>query len=138
MSTVSCYGSSVYLAGREFDSEYKPNGQLIKLTCNETGELSGVKAIKVASYATLLASNINYLCVRVGNKIVVYHADTLGRVASINIGMCIYNGIIKGGNLILRTRDGYSEIRVNLSDFRKKVIDTEIEILELPSDLIVK
>ena len=138
MSTLCCYGSSVYLAGKEFDCEYKTSGKLLKLTCGETGELSGVKVVKVTSYATLLSCNINYLCVRVGNKVVIYHADTLGKVASVNIGMCIYDGIIKGNNLILRTGDGQSEIKINLKDFRKKVMAERIEILDLPENLIVK
>ncbi len=136
MSTLCCYGSCVYLAGREFSSEYKSSGQLIKLSCSETGELSGVKAIKVATCAMLLTSNINYLCVRVGNKVVVYHADSLYKVASVNIGKCIYDGIIKGGSLVLRTREG--EVRVRLRDFRKSVVNGRIETCELPERLVVK
>lgn len=129
---------SVYLAGKEWNCEYKTSGKLLKLTCGETGELSGVKVVKVTSYATLLCANINYLCVRVGNKVVIYHADTLGKVESINIGMCIYDGIIKSDNLILRTGDGQSQIKINLKDFRKKVVAERIEMLELPENLIVK
>lgn len=138
MNTLCCYGSSVYLAGKELYSEYMNTGKLIKLTCNEYGELSGVKIVKVASCATLLCANINYLCVSVGNKVVIYHADTLWKVSSVNIGMCIYDGIIKGNNLILRTGDGQSEIKINLKDFRKKVLAERIEILDLPENLIVK
>jgi len=138
MSTLCCYGSSVYLAGKKSSISGGYSANIIKLRCDEKGELSGVKALKVANCAVLLASNINYLCVRVGNKVVVYHTDTLYKVASINIGMCIYDGIIKGGNIVLRTGDGYSEIRINLNDFRKKIIPSRIEMLELPSDLIVK
>ena len=136
MSTLCCYGSCVYLAGREFSCEYKPSGQLIKLSCSESGELSGVKVVKVATCAVLLAANINYLCVRAGNKVVVYHADSLYKVASINVGMCIYDGIIKGGSLVLRTGDG--EVRVRLRDFRKRVVKGRIETCELPERLVVK
>jgi hypothetical protein len=137
MTTLCSYGSCVYLAGKECNVTYKTSGNILKLSCNEDGELSGVKVIKVASCATLLCANINYLCVSVGNKVVIYHADTLWKVATINIGMFMYDAIIKGDNLILRTGDGYSQIRINLSDFSKKVVDARIEILELPHNLIV-
>lgn len=133
MSTLCCYGSCVYLAGRESNTI----GKILKLTCNEDGELSGVKVIKVASCVVLLCANINYLCVSVGNKVVIYHADTLWKVASINIGMFVYDAIIKGNNLILRTGDGYSQIRINLKDFSKKVMVETIEMLELPHNLVV-
>jgi len=136
MSTLCCYGSCVYLTGREWKGE-RYSANIVKLTCSEKGELSGVKAVKVASCAVLLASNINYLCTRVGNKVVVYHADTLYKVASVNVGMCIYDGIIKGGNLVLRTGDGDGEIRVSLKHFRKKVMTGPVEMLDLPSNLLV-
>lgn len=134
MTTLCCYGSCVYLSGRESNI----SGRILKLTCNEYGELSGVKIIKVASCVFLLCANINYLCVSVGNKVVIYHADTLYKVASINIGMFVYDGIIKGNNLILRTGDGYSQIKINLKDFKKKVQNVEIKMLELPDNLVVK
>lgn len=137
MNTLCCYGSSVYLAGKEWDFEYKTSGKILKLTCDEHGELSGVKVIKAASCVRLLCANINYLCVSVCNKLVIYHTDTLWKVASVNIGMSIYDAIIKGNSLILRTGYGYSEIRINLKDFRKKVMAEMIEILDLPENLIV-
>jgi hypothetical protein len=127
----------VYLTGREYSISKGYFANIVKLTCSENGELSGVKAVKVASCTVLLASNINYLCTRVGNKVVVYHADTLYKVASVNVGMCIYDGIIKGGNLVLRTGDGDGEIRVSLKHFRKKVMTGPVEMLDLPSNLLV-
>jgi hypothetical protein len=50
--------------------------------------------------------------------------------------MCIYDGIIKGGSLVLRTGDG--EVRVRLRDFRKRVVKGRIETCELPERLVVK
>jgi hypothetical protein len=137
------YGSSVYLAGIEWEelwnTYFHPNsrGQIVKLRCNEDGELSGVKVVRVSSSVRILAANINYLCVRIGNKVIIYHADTLSKVASVNIGIRIQDAVIKGNNLILRTGYRYDEIRINLSDFKKKVMREKLRLLELPNDLVV-
>ena len=137
------YGSSVYLAGEEWEELWNtyshPNsrGQIVKLRCNEDGQLSGVKVVRVSSHVRILAANINYLCVRICNKVIIYNSDTLSKVASINIGIRIQDAIIKGNNLILRTGYRYDEIRINLSDFKKKVMREKLRLLELPNDLVV-
>jgi hypothetical protein len=137
--TLCCYGSYIYLAGREWEElwhlDKKPRGQIVKLTFNNSGELYGVKCIKQASCVKVLACNINFLCVKIGNKVVIYHADTLFKVASINIGMKIYDGIIKANNLILRSR-GNNQIKINLLDFKKTNL-RPLQLSELSSKPLV-
>jgi hypothetical protein len=57
----------------------------------------------------------------------------LYKVASVNVGMCIYDG-----SLVLRTGGGNGEVRVMLRDFRKKVSTGRIEMCELQENLVVK
>ena len=89
--TSSAYGSALYLTYTHYVSEKSnmPYGQLIKLILGPSGRLYELKRIKQAPNSQVLASNIDYVCVKAGNKIIIYRSDTLQKTARVNIGMAI-------------------------------------------------
>jgi hypothetical protein len=135
--TSSTYGSALYLAHTYYVSENSnmPYGELIKLICVPSGKLYELKRIRQAPNSQVLASNIDYVCVKAGNKVIIYHADTLQKVARVNIGMAITDGIIKDNNLILR-HNGQMQIMINLITWKKHI--TQLKYIMLPDKVFLK
>ena len=135
--TSNVYGSSLYLTYTRFISERSnaPYGQLIKLIyCAQSKFLYGIKQIRQAPNSQVLASNIDYVCVKAGNKVIIYHADTLQKVARVNIGMAITDGIIKDNHLILR--HGQMQIMINLITWKKQI--TQLKYIMFPDKVFLK
>ena len=134
--TSSAYGSALYLTHTYYlyENSNIPYGQLIKLICVPSGQIYELKRIRQAPNSQLLASNIDYVCVKTGNKVIIYHADTLQKAARVNIGMAITDGIIKDNNLILR--HGQTQIMINLITWKKQM--TQLKYIMFPDKVLLK